>query len=102
MFISDDIFIQGGKNMEIITLRNKENEKVIYINDFIDFDIAMNYFQDFIIDKREKEVFIWRKKSVANAYCTIGNVLVVWNVKRATLTRAKSAITVENVSSSTT
>ena len=46
MFISDDIFIQGGKNMEIITLRNKENEKVIYINDFIDFDIAMNYFQD--------------------------------------------------------
>lgn len=40
--------------MEIITLKDKENEKVIYINDFIDFDIAMNYFQDFIIDKREK------------------------------------------------
>lgn len=40
--------------MEIITLKDKENEKVIYINDFIDFDVAMNYFQDFIIDKREK------------------------------------------------
>lgn len=42
--------------MEIITLRNKENEKVIYINDFIDFDIAMNYFQDFIIDLKEKSI----------------------------------------------
>lgn len=40
--------------MELVTLKEIENKKIIYINDFIDFDIAMNSLQDKIIDLKEK------------------------------------------------
>ena len=42
--------------MEIITLRKLENEKILYISDYVDFDVAMNCFQDKIIELKENSI----------------------------------------------
>lgn len=41
--------------MELITIKEIENQKIIYVNDYVDFDVTMISLQDKIIDLKERD-----------------------------------------------